>query len=88
VPDSLAALAGTGERRAVVIRRISEQLQEDGERLRALAEQGVRPGATMVAQVVEGGITLDGRLLPAGVAQHLFVVAVDEDRALEAAPRG
>jgi DtxR family Mn-dependent transcriptional regulator len=87
VPDSLAAIAGTGEDRTVVVRRISEQLQEDAELLRALAEQGVRPGATMVARVVEGGITLDGRLLPAGVAQHLFVAAVDEDRTpVEAAP--
>jgi DtxR family Mn-dependent transcriptional regulator len=79
--ESLAALAGPGEGRTVVIRRISEQLQEDAELLRALAQQGVRPGASMVARVVEGGITLDDRLLPAGVAQHLFVAAVDEDRA-------
>jgi DtxR family Mn-dependent transcriptional regulator len=77
---SLAALAGTGEGRTVVIRRISEQLQEDAELLRTLAEQGVRPGATMAARVVEGGIALDDRLLPPGVAQHLFVATVDEDR--------
>jgi DtxR family Mn-dependent transcriptional regulator len=85
---SLAALAGTGESRTVVIRRISEQLQEDAELLRALAEQGVRPGATMVARAVEGGIALDDRLLPPGVAQHLFVAAVDENRAALETVRG
>jgi DtxR family Mn-dependent transcriptional regulator len=68
----------------VVIGRISEQLQEDGELLRRLAEQGVRPGATMVARLVEGGITLDGTLLPAGVAPHLFVAPAER---VEAAPR-
>jgi DtxR family Mn-dependent transcriptional regulator len=81
VPDSLAAVAqGAGEGRTVVIRRISEQLQEDGELLRTLADQGVRPGATMLARMVEGGVTLDGALLPAGVAQHLFVAAVEPER--------
>jgi DtxR family Mn-dependent transcriptional regulator len=83
VPDSLAAVVqgATGTGRTVVIRRISEQLQEDGELLRTLAEQGVRPGATMLARMVEGGVTLDGALLPAGVAQHLFVAAVEPQRA-------
>ena len=44
-----------------------------------LADQGVRPGATMDARLVEGSVSLDGQLLPAGVAQHLFVTAVDEE---------
>jgi DtxR family Mn-dependent transcriptional regulator len=89
VPDSLAAVAlgASGEGRTVVIQRISEQLQEDPELLRTLAEQGVRPGATMVARIVEGGITLDGALLPPGVSQHLFVAAGGPERApLRAAP--
>jgi DtxR family Mn-dependent transcriptional regulator len=83
VPQSLAAIAQstTGEGRSVVVLRISEQLQEDGELLRTLAEQGVRPGATMVARGGPGGMTLDGAPLPAGVAQHLFVVVTEPERA-------
>ena len=90
VLDSLALLAGTAteDGRPVVVRRISEQLQEDTEALRELAEKGVRPGTTMIARLVDGAITLDGNELPPGVAQHLFVTAEDEElTALEAAPR-
>jgi DtxR family Mn-dependent transcriptional regulator len=77
--DSLTMLSTTAtpEGRPVVIERISEQLQENGEVLRLLAEQGVRPGATMVARLSEGTVSLDGQPLPAGVAQHVFVSAVD-----------
>jgi DtxR family Mn-dependent transcriptional regulator len=90
VLDSLTLLAGTATEkgRTVVIRRISEQLQEDGDLLRQLAEIGVRPGATMTARLVEGEVTLDGAALPPGVAQHLFVTSEDEVLTpLEAAPR-
>ena len=47
--DSLALLStmATAEGRPVVIQRISEQLQENAELLRALADQGIRPGASM-----------------------------------------
>jgi DtxR family Mn-dependent transcriptional regulator len=84
---TLLSLTATPEGRPVVIRRISEQLQENPELLRELAQHDVRPGATMVARLVEGTVTLDGQPLPAGVAQHLFVSAVDEDLTpLEAAP--
>jgi DtxR family Mn-dependent transcriptional regulator len=70
----------------VVVRRISEQLQENPELLRILAEQGVRPGATAVARLVGDGVELDGVPLPAGVPAHLFVTAEDEDLSpLEAA---
>jgi DtxR family Mn-dependent transcriptional regulator len=89
VLDSLTLLSttATAEGRTVVIRRISEQLQESGELLRVLAEQGVRPGAAMQARLVEGSVSLDGQVLPAGVAHHLFVSAVDEDiTPLEVAP--
>jgi DtxR family Mn-dependent transcriptional regulator len=89
VLDSLTLLSSTAtaEGRPVVVRRISEQLQEDTGLLRALAEQGVRPGSTMVARLVDGSVSLDGQPLPPGVAQHLFVSAVDEDLTpLEAAP--
>jgi DtxR family Mn-dependent transcriptional regulator len=89
VLDSLTLLATTAtpEGRPVVIRRISEQLQENTDLLRVLADQGVRPGATMDARLVEGSVSLDGRPLPAGVAHHLFVSATDEELTpLEAAP--
>ncbi len=62
----------------MVVQRISEQLQENTDLLRELAELGVRPGTAMEARLVEGSVTLDGRRLPTGVAQHLFVSATDE----------
>jgi DtxR family transcriptional regulator, Mn-dependent transcriptional regulator len=89
VLDSLTLLStsATHEGRPVIIRRISEQLQENAELLRLLADQGVRPGATMDARLVEGSVSLDGRLLPVGVAHHVFVSAVHEELTpLEAAP--
>jgi len=85
--DTLLSLTATVEGRPVVIRRISEQLQENADLLRVLAEQGVRPGASMTARLVDGSVSLDGAPLPAGVAHHLFVTASDEQAgALEAAP--
>ena len=89
VLDSLALLSttATAEGRPVVIRRISEQLQENADLLRVLADQGVRPGATMDARLVDGSVSLDGRPLPAGVAHHLFVTVADDPApALEAVP--
>jgi DtxR family transcriptional regulator, iron-dependent repressor len=81
VLDALTLLSTTATSggRPVVIRRISEQLQEDPELLRVLDDQGVRPGASMTARLVGGSVTLDGRALPVGVAQHLFVDVADED---------
>ena len=89
VLDSLTLLSTTAtpEGRPVVIRRISEQLQENTDLLRQLARQDVRPGATMTARLVEGSVSLDGQVLPPGVAQHVFVTALDEELTpLEAAP--
>jgi DtxR family Mn-dependent transcriptional regulator len=89
VLDALTLLStiATADGRPVVVRRISEQLQENTDLLRALAEQGIRPGATMVARLVGGEVSLDGYLLPVGVAQHLFVSVEDERLSpLEAAP--
>lgn len=89
VLDSLTLLSttATSQARTVVVERISEQLQENTDLLRELAELGVRPGASMEARAVDGAVTLDGKPLPAGVAQHLFVTAVDEELTpLEAAP--
>ena len=81
VLDSLTLLSATAspEGRTVVVQRISEQLQENTDLLRELAELGVRPGTSMDARLVDGGVTLDGRALPTGVAQHLFVSAVGEE---------
>src|SRR3712207_935713 len=81
VLDSLTLLSrtATADGRRVVIRRISEQLQENTELLRILAEQGVRPGATAVARSIDDGVELDGVPLPAGVAANPFVTAQDED---------
>jgi DtxR family Mn-dependent transcriptional regulator len=89
VLDSLTLLSttATSEGRRVVIERISEQLQENTDLLRELAELGVRPGAAMEARAADGAVTLDGKALPVGVAQHLFVTSVDEQLTpLEAAP--
>jgi DtxR family Mn-dependent transcriptional regulator len=76
--ETVLATTATPEGRRVVVRRISEQLQEDGDLLRTLAEHGVRPGVTMAAQLVDGTVALDGWSLPGGVAQHLFVAIADE----------
>jgi len=75
---TLLSTTATAEGRPVVIRRISEQLQENADLLRVLADQGVRPGATMDARLVEGSVSLDGTPLPAGVAHHLFVTVAEE----------
>jgi DtxR family transcriptional regulator, Mn-dependent transcriptional regulator len=88
VLDSLTLLSATATPggRGVVIRRISEQLQENTDLLRRLAERGVRPGAAATARLVDGAVELDGTPLPAGVADHLFVTAADEQLSpLEAA---
>src|ERR687884_206909 len=71
VLDSLTLLSTTAtpQGRRVEIKRISEQLQEDNELLRLLAAQGLRPGMTAVAQLVAGSVSLDGNVLPMGVAQ-------------------
>jgi DtxR family Mn-dependent transcriptional regulator len=81
VLDALTLLSTTAtpEGRQVVVKRISEQLQEDAELLRSLAEQGVRPGSTVTATVSNGAVLVDGVALQPGVAQHVFVSAVDED---------
>ena len=89
-PGALALLSTTAttDGRPVMIERISEQLQENAVLLRVLAEQGVRPGAAMVARQVGSSVTLDGRVLPDGVADHVFVSAVDGAHPpLEAAAR-
>jgi DtxR family Mn-dependent transcriptional regulator len=81
VLDALTLLSTTAtpEGRQVVVRRISEQLQEDASLLRSLADQGVRPGSTVTASLANGTVLVDGVALQPGVAQHVFVSAVDGD---------
>jgi len=81
VLDSLTLLSTTAtpEGRSVVVRRISEQLQEDAALLRSLSDQGVRPGSTVTATLANGAVLVDGVALAPGVAQHVFVSAVDEE---------
>jgi DtxR family Mn-dependent transcriptional regulator len=41
----------------------------------------------MTARLTDGSVSLDGQVLPPGVAQHLFVSPLDEElTALQAAP--
>ncbi|SCX56980.1 iron (metal) dependent repressor, DtxR family [Klenkia marina] len=79
-PDALQLLstAATPEGAPVVVRRISEQLQEHQDLLRSLADQGVRPGTTVRATLVNGSVSIDGTVLPTGVAQHVFVAPAEE----------
>jgi DtxR family Mn-dependent transcriptional regulator len=81
VLDALTLLSTTAtpEGRTVVVRRISEQLQEDAALLRSMAAQGVRPGSTVTASLANGTVLVDGVALQPGVAQHVFVSAVDEE---------
>jgi DtxR family Mn-dependent transcriptional regulator len=74
---ALLSAVATPEGQPVVIQRISELLQEDADLLRAFTDQGIRPGVSMVAQLVEGSVRLGEHVLPAGVAQHVFVTATD-----------
>ncbi len=62
----------------MVVRRISEQLQEDQGLLRSLADQGVRPGSTVRAVLANGSVSIGGTVLPPGVAQHVFVSPAEE----------
>jgi DtxR family Mn-dependent transcriptional regulator len=81
VLDALTLLSTTAtpEGCEVVIRRISEQLQEDADLLRELADRGVRPGQRVTASLANGSVLVDGAPLQPGVAQHVFVSAVDEE---------
>jgi DtxR family Mn-dependent transcriptional regulator len=76
---TLLSTTVTVQGRQVVVRRISEQLQEDAPLLRELAELGLRPGSVVAASVVHGTVLVNGEALPPGVAQHVFVSAVDEN---------
>jgi DtxR family Mn-dependent transcriptional regulator len=81
VLDALTLLSTTAtpEGKRVVVKRISEQLQEDAALLRSLAEHGVRPGSTVTASVSNGTVFVDGTPLQPGVAQYVFVRSVEEE---------
>ncbi|QXG76585.1 metal-dependent transcriptional regulator [Modestobacter sp. L9-4] len=81
VLDALTLLSTTAtpEGTKVVVRRISEQLQEDADLLRSMAAQNVRPGSTVTPSLANGAVLVDGVALQPGVAQHVFVSAVDEE---------
>ena len=90
--DALTLLSTDRHRRGAAGRDPADQRAAAGERRPAagLADQGVRPGASMVARLVDGSVQPRRPPLPAGVAQHLFVTAADDDRSrppLEAADR-
>nr|WP_276508358.1 metal-dependent transcriptional regulator [Modestobacter muralis] len=76
---TLLSTSATPEGTKVVVRRISEQLQEDAALLRSMADQGVRPGSTVTVSLANGTVLVDGVALQPGVAQHVFVSAVDEE---------
>jgi DtxR family transcriptional regulator, Mn-dependent transcriptional regulator len=76
---TLLSVTATPEGRQVVVKRISEQLQEDATLLRSLSDQGVRPGSMVTATLANGSVLVDGVALQPGVAQHVFVSAVDEE---------
>jgi len=75
---TLLSTSATPEGATVVVRRISEQLQEDQGLLRSLAAQGVRPGSTVQAVLSNGSVSIGGTVLPPGVAQHVFVSPAEE----------
>ena len=87
---SLMSTSATAEPRRVVVRRISEQLQEDAELLRSLAQQGLRPGATVEIVLSNGSVDVNGAPLPLGVAQHVYVSVVEDEQpaAQETTPVG
>ena len=71
-----------GHRRGPAGRHPADQRAAAGERrpaARCSPSRASGPGATMTARLVEGSVSLDGQPLPAGVAQHVFVSAVDEE---------
>jgi len=75
----LTTLAAVHQPGAVVVRRISEQLQNDVELIHLLHEAGVQPGAEVTVERQAGGVTVrrDGRTveIPRRLAGLVFVSA-------------
>ena len=78
-PDSERNLAFPGLSGPVVVRRICESVQTDGDVLRQLHAAGVDPGATVTVAQERDGVTIDRSgdkiRLPREVASRVFVAA-------------
>ncbi|MER2134781.1 MAG: metal-dependent transcriptional regulator [Arthrobacter sp.] len=79
--DLLTAVELVSPGQPMVLERLAEPIQVDPELLTQLDEAGLRPGASITAEVVGGYISvrvpgIEGALeLPAEVASHVFVSA-------------
>ena len=79
--DLLSAVELVSSGQPMVLERLAEPIQVDPELLTQLDEAGLRPGASITAEVVGGYISvrvpgIEGALeLPAEVASHVFVSA-------------
>ncbi|MFF2604914.1 metal-dependent transcriptional regulator [Arthrobacter koreensis] len=79
--DLLSAVSEVSAGQPMLLERLAEPIQVDPELLAQLDEAGLRPGATITAEVVGGYISvrvpgIEGALeLPAEVASHVFVSA-------------
>lgn len=79
--DLLSAVSEVSAGQPMLLERLAEPIQVDPELLTQLDEAGLRPGATITAEVVGGYISvrvpgIEGALeLPAEVASHVFVSA-------------
>ena len=79
--DLLSAVELVSSTQPMVLERLAEPIQVDPELLTQLDEAGLRPGASITAEVVGGYISvrvpgIEGALeLPAEVASHVFVSA-------------
>jgi DtxR family Mn-dependent transcriptional regulator len=78
-PDAERNLAFPGLTGSVVVRRICESVQTDGDVLRQLHAAGVDPGATVTVAQERDGVTIDRSgdkiRLPREVASRVFVAA-------------
>jgi DtxR family Mn-dependent transcriptional regulator len=78
-PDAERNLAFPGLTGQVVVRRICESVQTDGDVLRQLHAAGVDPGATVTVAQERDGVTIDRSgdkiRLPREVASRVFVAA-------------
>ncbi|MFZ3453473.1 metal-dependent transcriptional regulator [Arthrobacter sp. 7Tela_A1] len=77
--DLVSAVGSVQQGEEMLLERLAEPIQVDPELLNQLDEAGLRPGATITAEVVGGYISvrvpgIEGALeLPAEVASHVFV---------------
>ena len=69
--------AATGDVRRVIVRRIAEPLQDDGEAMATMHRIGAMPGASVKVHLAPGGVTIGSggeyTELPEDVAAHVLV---------------